>query len=624
MPIASRGQGQGMNSGSHGPGNGRGVRWLDARIAVVLLAVTVVAYFPALQGEFLLDDDEHVTKPELQTLDGLRRIWTEIGATQQYYPVLHTAFWLEHKLWGDSVFGYHVINVILHVVAAYLIVGIMRRLSLPGAWLAGFIFALHPVNVESVAWISEQKNTLSTVFYLAAAMGYLRFTENGERKYYAIASVLFGMALLAKTATATLPAALAVVLWWRRGRLEWQRDFLPLLSWLLAAMVAGFVTLRVEQQLIAAIEADVAMARSERIVVAARALWFYFAQLFWPANLTFFHERWAFPAGAVWPYGFVVATLAVLATTLWLRRRWRGPLAVCLVFGGTLLPILGFVDVEWFVFSFVADHFLYLASLAIIMPCAAMAARMVGPRLVRLAIPGVVGALAMITWGHGAAFRDNVSLYTEAVARSPNSVVAHHHLGVALLKHPARLHAAVAEFEAALRLNPKAAEAHENLGVALLQLPERSADAISHLEVALLLKPRLSAARQRLAGAYFDQGKTLAADHELAAAAIAAYERALHFDPRFAEAHYNLGNLLLKDPAQLNDAVAHFEAAVRIKPDFAEAHANLGTVLVRMPGRLREAIEHFEAALRANPDFSIARNNLARARQLYEDTLRDD
>ena len=140
----------------------------------MIFCATLAAYFPALRGGLLWDDSSHLTKPGLQSLHGLWRIWFELGATQQYYPLLHSAFWLEHRMWGDAVAGYHLTNVALHALSACLVVMIMKRLSLPGAWFAGFVFALHPVHVESVAWISEQKSTLSGVFCLAALLTYLQ------------------------------------------------------------------------------------------------------------------------------------------------------------------------------------------------------------------------------------------------------------------------------------------------------------------------------------------------------------------------------------------------------------------------------------------------------------------
>src|SRR5271157_527348 len=192
--------------------------------AALILGLTLACYWPALRGELVWDDDAHVTRPEIRSVAGLWQIWSDLHATQQYYPLLHSAFWIEHRLWGDAPLGYHLINVLLHAAAACLLVLILRRLRVAGAWLAGLLFAVHPVCVESVAWISEQKNTLSLVFYLLAALAYLRFDRGRRRKWYALALGLFVLALLSKSVTAMLPGALLLVLFWRRGRLSWRRD----------------------------------------------------------------------------------------------------------------------------------------------------------------------------------------------------------------------------------------------------------------------------------------------------------------------------------------------------------------------------------------------------------------
>lgn len=260
----------------------------DLALGALLVVATFIAYLPALHGGLLLDDNLHVTAPALQSLHGLKRIWFDVGATQQYYPLLHTAFWLEHHLWGGAVAGYHLINVLLHAAAAVLLVALVRRLRLPGAWLAGFIFALHPVGVESVAWIAEQKNTLSTVFYLGSALAYLRFDRGRAPGRYALAFGLFVLALLSKTSTATLPAALLVVLWWQRGRLAWKGDVLPLVPWLVVACAAGLVTESVEGRLIGGLGGTFSLTGLDRCLLAGRIIWFYLAKLAWPADLTFF------------------------------------------------------------------------------------------------------------------------------------------------------------------------------------------------------------------------------------------------------------------------------------------------------------------------------------------------
>ena len=263
--------------------------WLA--LAGIYVAVAA-AYFPALRGGLLWDDDAHLTRPELRSLSGLGRIWFELGATQQYYPILHTAFWVEHRLWGDATLGYHLINVLLHATAAGLFFLLLRRLAVPGAWLAGLIFALHPVGVESVAWISEQKNTLSTVCYLLAAWAILDFDSTRRRRSYLLGLVLFALALLSKSVTATLPAALLVVYWWRRGRLSWRKDILPLLPFFALALAAGLFTAWVERHVLGAEGADYALGFPARCLLAGRVVWFYLGKLLWPANLIFIYPRW--------------------------------------------------------------------------------------------------------------------------------------------------------------------------------------------------------------------------------------------------------------------------------------------------------------------------------------------
>src|SRR5881628_867906 len=200
----------------------------------LLVGAIFVAYFPAIHGSLVWDDDAHVTRADLRSLHGLWRIWFDLGATQQYYPLLHSAFWLEHHFWGDSTTAYRLLNVVLHATAACLFALVLSQFSIRGAWLGAYLFALHPLGVESVAWISEQKNTLSTVFYLLAMLLYLQNDEETNsgssrltQKYF-IAMSLFVAAILTKSVTATLPAALLVIVWWSRGKLSWERDVVPL------------------------------------------------------------------------------------------------------------------------------------------------------------------------------------------------------------------------------------------------------------------------------------------------------------------------------------------------------------------------------------------------------------
>src|ERR1035438_837916 len=346
---------------------------------------------------------------------------------------VHSAFWMEHRVWGDAVLGYHLTNLILHAVAACLVVRIVQRLSLPGAWLAGLIFALHPVCVEAVAWISEQKSTLSGVFYLGAAMVYLRFDQSRRRRDYLCALGLFVLALLSKTVPATLPAALLVVFWWQRGRLGFRRDVRPLLPWFALSAAAGLFTAWVERTYIGARGADFALTLTERFLLASRAVWFYAGKLVWPTHLIFTYPRWKIDAGVWWQYLAPAGVLAA-AMGLWLlARRHRGPLAGFLIFAGTLFPVLGFLNVYPFIFSFVADHFQYLASLGMIVPITCGLA--LGARRIRLGkpammvLPGVLLAtLGILTWRQSGTYRDAETLYRATLACNPASWMAHTNL----------------------------------------------------------------------------------------------------------------------------------------------------------------------------------------------------
>ena len=629
--------------GTEPRGEPLGSHWL-----LPLLWVTAIAaYYPALAGGMLWDDDAHVTRPALQGLDGLRRIWCDVGATQQYYPVLHTAFWVEHRLWADHVFGYHLLNVLLHGVGAWLLVRLLRRLSIPGAVFAGFVFALHPVMVESVAWIAEQKNTLSAVFYLGAALVYLEHTESRRRLGSVAAFVLFLLALLTKSVTATLPAGLLVVQWWRRGRLEWRRDVLPLVPWFLLAVPMGLFTAWVERAYIGALGSDFALTFGQRVLLAAHTASFYLGKLLWPANLMVIYPRWTLDPAATRAYGYVVIVVGLLAAALGLARRNRGPLAGLLFFLGTLFPALGFFNVYPFLFSYVADHFQYLASLGLIVPVAAGAATVAGRRLrghrsaTRWLAACALAPLGVVTWHEARSYRDSATLYRTTLARNPDCWLAHYNLAVLEEKAPGRLPDAIAHYRATLRLNPSHWAAHNNLGSALLHDPARTSEAVAEFRAALRLKPDFAEARNNLGVALSDlpgqsagaldqftlalrirpnyaearvnRANLLARTPGRMADAIADYEAALKTDPTDARAHYGLGNALARTPGRLDDAIAEFRVALRENPRFREAHNNLGAALARVPGKLDEAIEEYRVALRLDPGDAQTHANLGNA-----------
>jgi tetratricopeptide (TPR) repeat protein len=581
-------------------------RWPPAAVFAVLLAATLVIYFPCLAGGLLWDDAGHVTNAELQSWPGLWRIWFEPGATQQYYPLLHSAFWLQHQLWGDATPGYHLVNVFAHATAATLLVSVLRRLAVPGALLAGLLFAMHPVAVESVAWISEQKNTLSTVFYLAAALAWLRFEEERRPVRYAVASVWFLAALLTKSVTATLPAALLVVAWWRRGRLSWRDNVRPLLPWLVGGAGAGLFTVWFERVGIGAQGAAFDLGLIERGLLAGRVVWFYAGKLLWPANLTFFYPRWTIDAAVAWQYLFPVAALVLLAALGWLVRRGggRGPLAAALLFGGTLFPVLGFVNVYPFVFSYVADHFQYPATLPFFALVAAgfthACRRGWLGRSAPLVAGGVLVALGVLSWRQSGQYVDSVTLYRATLARNPASWVAHLNLAAELVTRGDPV-GALPHARRALELKPDDPEALNTLADVLTRTG-RAADALPLLERALQLQPRYAQAENNRGIALLKLGR---ADE-----GRRSFQRAIALQPHLAEAHYNLG-LAESERGDFTAAIPHFRETLRLRPEHAGAELNWAVALA-LTNQLAESRPHFARALQLEPRSAVVRQTYGR------------
>ena len=633
-----------MNAGKHevDPERSRRLHSIACAAGVVLAVLAV--YWPAYRAGFIWDDDAHVTRPELRSLHGLWRIWFDLGATQQYYPVLHSAFWVEHRLWGDSPMGYHLLNVLLHAAAACLFALVLRRLWSAGVssiapWLAALVFALHPVCVESVAWVSEQKNTLSAVFYLSAALVYLRWRGSRASTPYLLATGLFVLALLTKSVTATLPAALLVVVWWQNGRLSWRRDAFPLAPWLALGGAAGLFTAWVERRYIGAQGAAFDLSGVERCLLAGRAIGFYLGKLLWPSNLIFIYPRWSIDArvAGLWLYP---AGVAIALGLLWriARGGTRGPLAAFLLFVGSLFPALGFVNVYPFVFSYVADHFQYLASLAIVALAAAGwetwrgRAGLWGRTASWPVAAAAILLLGVLSWRQCRVYRDQRTLYSVTLEKNPGCWLAHDNLGV-VMEQSGQVDEAIAHYREAVRLKPDYPEAYNNLGNALARLGRwseatlqyaravrvrpgfaaaeydwgtalsdggRYAEAVVHYENALRLQPDHAQAEYRLASAFANMGRF---DE-----AMAHYGRALRLRPGYPEAEANLG-LAFAPIGRPAEALPHLERAVRLNPSYAEAHAYLGFALA-LAGRYSEAVDEYRLSLRLNPDNADAHYQL--------------
>jgi Flp pilus assembly protein TadD len=569
----------------------------DGLFLAGLLAAILFVYHPAWSGGFLWDDAAHVTRADLRSWQGLWRIWFDPGATQQHYPAVHSAFWLQQRLWGNNPTGYHFVTLILHFGAAELVALNLRRLAVSGAYLAAAVFALHPVHVESVAWITELKNTLSAVFYLGAALAWLHFEEKRLLRTWLLAFFLFLLALCSKTVTATLPAALLLIHWWRRGRPSWRRDVVPLLPFFALGAAAGLFTIWVERRLVGAEGAGFDLSAAQRILIAGRAAWFYLGKLVWPADLVFIYPRWKVDPAALAQYLYPLAALAALVALWRLRKRFPGALAGALFFLGTLFPALGFFDVYPFLFSFVADHFQYLASIGIIALAAAGVASL--PRQLGLAVSlAVVPILALLTWKQSHLYADAETLYRATIRGNPACWMAYNNLSGLLISRDAG-DEAKSLARKALELRPDYPEAHNNLALALARRGQ-SDEAIFHYRRAVELSPDYAEARNNL-------GFALAARGDLDEA-ISQYRKALESDPGRAGIHYNLAMALVAR-GETRPAVSHLRRAVELQPEFLEARNNLGILLARS-GRLDEAIEQFRQALEIAPQSLEVRRNL--------------
>jgi tetratricopeptide (TPR) repeat protein len=580
--------------------------------------VVLAAYGPCLAGGFVWDDAAHVTRPDLRTVAGLARIWTHLSETQQYYPVLHSAFWVEHRAWGDSTVGYHLANVALHGLNACLLATLLSglgrangggRFPRGAAWLAALLFAAHPVCVESVAWISEQKNTLSLAFYLLSARAFLQFDGSRRAGPYLAASLLFCAALGTKTVTATLPAALLVVLWWSRGGPAARRNVLPLLPWFLAAAASGLLTAWVESHVVGAEGAAFDLAPAQRLLLAGRVIWFYLGKLLWPADLMFIYPHWTLAAGGLLAWAPTAAALAVTAGLWAMRSRLGGALAGWLFFTGSLFPALGFVNVFPFLYSYVADHFQYLASMGVFAlggwSLAAGVGRLpAGARSWgRAACAGLVAALVLLSRLQSATYRDSATLYRATIERNPSCWMAENNLA-AELADQGRAGDALAHYRRALAIRPDYPEAHNNLGNLLAAIPGSETEAMRHYEEALRINPDFAAAHTDLANLL---SRVPGRERD----AVPHYERALALRPGDATAHYDLALALSRLPGREADAAREYRASLALGPDSAEAHNNLGTLLARSPETSGEALAEFSMAVRLEPRFSSAYVNMA-------------
>jgi Flp pilus assembly protein TadD len=541
----------------------------DWLFIVALLAAVILVYQPAWHGGFLWDDEVHLLNNPVLKPGGLLKAWVP-GTYINYWPLTFTAYRLEFDVWGLDPLGFHIVNIVLHAISAILVWRILGHLKAPGAMFAAALFALHPVNVESVAWIAQLKNVLSLLLVLLSVLLYLRYEERGQRWCFLWSIGVFFLSALAKGMAVTLPVVLLACAWWQRGRIA-RRDLLHVVPYLLIGVLMAGVEVW-SQHLVASGGAPV---RSDgllsRAAIAGCAVWFYLGKLLWPVNLIFVYPRWNIDERNLLSYVPGVLLVILLALGWWQRRGWGRPvvmLVVCYV--ALLLPVLGFVNIYFMEYSLVADHWQYAAT---IVPCAMFAAaaatlgrRWRWPRPAGYAACSVVLAiLASLSWQQSHMYADAETLYRTTLAKNPDCWMFHSNLGIVLFES-GRVDEAITQYQQASEIKPDYVEAHANLGFALAQ-------------------------RGR-----FDE-------------AIAHCNEALRIDPNCTEAHNSLG-IALAVCGRFDEAIVHFQKALELQPDFANARNNLDLAQSQRKRILKDLAARRES-LRSRPEDVALLNDTA-------------
>jgi protein O-mannosyl-transferase len=589
---------------------------------LILILFVILTYTPVWQTGFIWDDDAHLTaNPCIVGPLGLKEIWTTSAA--DICPLTLTTFWVEHALWGLAPLPYHLVNVLLHGACALLLWRILRSLRVQGAWLGAALWALHPVAVESVAWITEMKNTESGLFFLLSILFFVRRLRAKELKNgptgggwnYALTLLFAALAMASKSSTVILPVVLCLCAWWMEGRWRW-RNVVSVVPILLMSIAASALSIWTQGLALATGFTDPQWVRTwpERLTTAGDAVWFYLGKLLWPHPLITIYPRWQIDAGQWVSFLPLLAVIVILAIFWFKRELWsRACFFAFAYFMAALLPVLGLIENPIFRFSLVFDHLQYLASIGPLALAGTGLARFSDfaipkkPWLQSSLCAGLLLILGMASWQRTWVYQSQETLWTDTLAKNPNTWFGRCNLGVVLFQK-GRVDEAVAQYQKALEINPNYVAAHYNLGNALFQKGQLD-EALAQYQKAVEINPNDAEAHVNLGNALFQ--------NEQLDEALAQFQKAIEINPNDAETHYNLGNALFQK-GQLDEAVAQFQKALEIDPNSFATHYNLGGALFQK-GQLDDAITQFQEVLRLKPDFSPAQANLAKVQALVRE-----
>ncbi len=617
---------------------------------VAVLAVVICIIFSGtVRNGFIWDDDDYIYKnPLLTEPGGLAKIWKSYYSpkfnpqenTPQYYPLVFTTFYLEHKLWGLYPAGYHITNVLLHIANTILLLFVLRKLGF--GWLISLItaaiFGIHPTQVESVAWATERKNVLAGLFYFSAFLCFLHFQDGAKIRYYIASLLLFVCALLSKTASVMLPVVLVLAAYLKERPIR--KTIIYAIPFFALSTAAGLVTLTLEHTMVGAKGAEWSFPLFERLLIVSHSIWFYIGKILWPHPISFIYGQWNINLHSVTSY-LPLAGIILAAAALWIFRKKLGrfPAFASAYFVIVAAPALGFVSFYMMRYTFVADHFIYLASWSIMLLAVVVAAKILGrlpqnPKLVigAFATIAILVCFAVVTADEVRKFKNVQTLWEHTIAVNPKAWLAHNNLGV-IYASQGQYEKALEHYKTTIELNPDYATAYNNAGVALV-LMNQPAKAIDYYKKAIELRPDYGEALYNFAVAYSKleknneaieyfkkalqfQQENMSTWYNLAiclsktnkvSEAAEAYRKAVELDPKYPEANYNLA-VSYKLLGRLDDAAAYFKKALELRPNYLEAKHRLALVY-RQQGKLNEAAKFLHSALEQEPEFAQANYDL--------------
>jgi tetratricopeptide (TPR) repeat protein len=588
--------------------------WL---IVALLVLVTTALYWPATRYDFSnLDDPEFITEnPHVQgglNWEGVKWAFCNTEQAAYWAPLMWLSHMLAWQFFGSNACGHHLVNILLHAANAALVFLVFRRMT-GATWRSAVLaalFGLHPLRVESVVWVTERKDVLSTLFWMLALWTYVKYVEavgcqnSKSSTWYGATLAMFVFGLMSKAMLVTVPCVLLLLDYWPLQRFKpdrvWQllTEKIPFFALAVAASAATFMV----QKHGGAMAGVGNLPLGARIGNALISYCRYLEKLFWPTDLAVF-----FPAPGLWPMiqvflaGVLMAGISVLLFIK--RRRYPFLLMGWLWFCGTLVPVIGLAQSGE---QAMADRFSYVPSLGVFILVIWGACELTRHWRHQMIVLSVAGSVAIVlcirfTQQQLGYWKDDETLFQHALEITENNYFAHKTLGNIYLKK-GRSAEAISQLQKVIRLIPDNADAHDNLGTAYLKKGQMD-EAINQFQEAIRLKPDNVKFHNNLGTVLLKRGQT---DE-----AISQFQEAIRLKPDYADAHYNLGNTLLKKD-QITEAISQYQEVIRLKPDDADAHNNLGTAF-GMRGRIDEAISQFQEAIRLKPDYTAAQNNLDRA-----------